>query len=192
MRRPKQPTRTGLPSFRQRISWNSAPPRGVGALYFHVRYVDDGQNTAQRAQRQKCFRRSRHKRAGCRVSVPPARSGDSSGSGSPLGRLRCERLRGGTPDLSEDAALDYPQSAELIRGRRKIQASRAAQANRKRFTVRPIIGAGDLWVTECVLTYDGRHPQDGCTSSLRSPISESVRQDPQCQLTEPVRGTLLW
>jgi hypothetical protein len=56
----------------------------------------------------------------------------------------------------EDAVLEYPQSGERIRGRRKIQSSRAAQPNRKRFAVRRIIGAGDLWVTEYVLTYDGR------------------------------------
>jgi len=56
----------------------------------------------------------------------------------------------------EDAVLDYPQSGERIRGRRRIQSSRAAQPNRKRFTVRRIIGAGELWVTEFVLTYDGR------------------------------------
>jgi hypothetical protein len=56
----------------------------------------------------------------------------------------------------EDAVLEYPQSGERIRGRRKIQSSRAAQPNRKRFTVRRMIGAGDLWVTEYVLTYDGR------------------------------------
>jgi len=56
----------------------------------------------------------------------------------------------------EDAALEYPQSGERIRGRRNIQASRAAQPNRKRFTVRRIVGSGDLWVTEFVLTYDGR------------------------------------
>ncbi|MBV9244126.1 MAG: nuclear transport factor 2 family protein, partial [Methylobacteriaceae bacterium] len=56
----------------------------------------------------------------------------------------------------EDAVLEYPQSGERIRGRRKIQLSRAAQPNRKRFTVRRIVGAGDLWVTEFVLTYDGR------------------------------------
>ena len=30
----------------------------------------------------------------------------------------------------EDAVLDYPQSGERIRGRRKIQSSRAAQPNR--------------------------------------------------------------
>ena len=56
----------------------------------------------------------------------------------------------------ENAVLDYPQSGERIRGRRNIQSSRAAQPNRKRFTVRRIIGAGDLWITEFVLTYDGR------------------------------------
>src|SRR5271168_2068955 len=55
----------------------------------------------------------------------------------------------------DDAVLEYPQSGERIRGRRNIQASRAAQPNKKRFTVRRILGAGDLWVTEFVLTYDG-------------------------------------
>ena len=56
----------------------------------------------------------------------------------------------------EDAVLDYPQSCERIRGRHNIQESRFAQPNKKRFTVRRIIGSGDLWVTEFVLTYDGQ------------------------------------
>ncbi|MDP4003675.1 nuclear transport factor 2 family protein [Methylobacterium sp. NEAU K] len=56
----------------------------------------------------------------------------------------------------EEAVLEYPQSGERIRGRQRIQSSRAAQPNRKRFTVRRIIGAGGLWVTEYVLMYDGR------------------------------------
>jgi hypothetical protein len=55
----------------------------------------------------------------------------------------------------EDAMLDYPQSGERIRGRQNIQESRRVQPNKKRFTVRRIIGGGDLWVTECILTYDG-------------------------------------
>ena len=55
----------------------------------------------------------------------------------------------------EDAVLDYPQSGERIRGRRKIQESRFVQPNRKRFAVRRMIGGGDLWITEYVLTYDG-------------------------------------
>ena len=56
----------------------------------------------------------------------------------------------------EDAVLEYPQSGERIRGRRNIQASRTVQPNQKRFTVRRTVGAGDLWVTEFVFTYDGR------------------------------------
>jgi hypothetical protein len=56
----------------------------------------------------------------------------------------------------EDAVLDYPQSGERIRGRQNIQSSRAAQPNQKRFAVRRMIGTGDLWVTEFILTYDGR------------------------------------
>ena len=55
----------------------------------------------------------------------------------------------------EDAVLDYPQSGERIRGRRNIQESRTVQPNKKRFTVQRMIGNGDLWVTEFILTYDG-------------------------------------
>src|SRR6202020_882007 len=54
-----------------------------------------------------------------------------------------------------DAVLEYPQSGERIRGRRNIQASRSAQPNKKRFAVRRVLGAADLWVSEFVLTYDG-------------------------------------
>ena len=56
----------------------------------------------------------------------------------------------------DDAVLEYPQSGERIRGRHDIQASRVAQPESKRFTVRRIIGRGDLWITEFILTYDGR------------------------------------
>src|SRR5690348_6596679 len=56
----------------------------------------------------------------------------------------------------EDAVLEYPQSRERIRGRGNILSSRAAQPNLKRFAVQRIMGAGDLWVTEFILAYDGR------------------------------------
>ena len=55
----------------------------------------------------------------------------------------------------EDAVLHYPQSGERIRGRGRIQESRTVQPNAKRFAVQRIVGGGDLWVTELVLTYDG-------------------------------------
>jgi ketosteroid isomerase-like protein len=56
----------------------------------------------------------------------------------------------------EDAVLEYPQSGERIRGRRHIQLSRANQPSKKRFAVRRITGSGDLWITEYILTYDGK------------------------------------
>ena len=56
----------------------------------------------------------------------------------------------------DDALLEYPQSGERIRGRHNIQASRAAQPNAKRFKVRRIVGTGDLWITEFVISYDSR------------------------------------
>jgi hypothetical protein len=56
----------------------------------------------------------------------------------------------------DDAILDYPQSCERIRGRHNIQASRTAQPNTKHFTVRRMVGEGDLWITELVMTYDNQ------------------------------------
>jgi hypothetical protein len=56
----------------------------------------------------------------------------------------------------DDAVLEYPQSGERTRGRRNIQGQRASQPSTKRFTIRRIIGGRDLWVTEFVLTYDGK------------------------------------
>src|SRR6478609_1052721 len=55
----------------------------------------------------------------------------------------------------EDAVLDYPQSGERILSRHDIQESRTVQPNKKCFTVRRIIGSGDLWVSEFRLTHDG-------------------------------------
>jgi hypothetical protein len=54
-----------------------------------------------------------------------------------------------------DAILDYPQSGERFSGRAKIQAQRGGHPAERHFTVRRILGAGNLWVSECVITYDG-------------------------------------
>ena len=55
----------------------------------------------------------------------------------------------------EDAVLEYPQSGERTRGRSNIQNQRASQPSNKRFSIRRIVGSGELWVTEFILTYDG-------------------------------------
>ena len=53
-----------------------------------------------------------------------------------------------------DAILDYPQSGERFKARSSIQAQRGGHPAERHFTVRRILGAGDLWVSECVITYD--------------------------------------
>ena len=56
----------------------------------------------------------------------------------------------------EDAVLEYPQSGERTSGRSNIINQRAGQPNKKRFSIRRIIGSGELWVTEFILTYDDK------------------------------------
>jgi hypothetical protein len=56
----------------------------------------------------------------------------------------------------DDAVLEYPQSGERTRGRSNIQNQRASQPNKKRFSIRRIVGSGELWVTEFILTYDAK------------------------------------
>jgi SnoaL-like domain len=54
-----------------------------------------------------------------------------------------------------DAILDYPQSGERFRGRSAIAAQRGGHPAERHFTVLRIVGSGTLWVSECVITYDG-------------------------------------
>jgi hypothetical protein len=56
---------------------------------------------------------------------------------------------------ASDAILDYPQSGERFRGRARIARQRGGHPADRHFTVLRICGAGDLWVSECVITYDG-------------------------------------
>ncbi len=76
----------------------------------------------------------------------------------------------------DDAVLEYPQSAERIRGRYNIQASRTAQPNAKRFAVHRIVGKGDLWVTEFILTYDG---QPTYSVSIMEFVDDKVARETQ-------------
>jgi hypothetical protein len=57
----------------------------------------------------------------------------------------------------DDAIIDYPQSGERIYGRRNIQALRGHHPDKPSgFSVRRILGSGNLWVTEYVITYQGQ------------------------------------
>ena len=76
----------------------------------------------------------------------------------------------------EEAVLEYPQSGERFCGRCNIQNQRASQPSQKRFTVQRILGDGDLWVTEFVLTYDGK---PSYTVSIMEFTGEKVARETQ-------------
>lgn len=56
---------------------------------------------------------------------------------------------------AEDGILDYPQSGERFRSRATIAAQRGGHPANRHFTVLRISGGGELWVSECIITYDG-------------------------------------
>ncbi|MDH2386843.1 nuclear transport factor 2 family protein [Bradyrhizobium sp. CER78] len=100
----------------------------------------------------------------------------------------------------DDAVLDYPQSGERIRGRRNIQESRTAQPNKKRFSIQRMIGGGDLWITEYILTYDDRPSyvvsimefRDGLVAHETQYFAERFDPSPsRAHLVERIDGTSL-
>jgi hypothetical protein len=64
----------------------------------------------------------------------------------------------------ENAICDYPQSGERIFGRRNLQALRSHHPDKPSgFKVRRMLGTGELWVTEYIITYQGGST---CTVSI--------------------------
>lgn len=57
---------------------------------------------------------------------------------------------------NDDAVIEYPQSGERILGREKLRALRESYPATLDFSVRRIVGSGDLWITEYVIGYDGK------------------------------------
>ena len=58
----------------------------------------------------------------------------------------------------DDAVLEFPQSGERFRGRDSFTAWRQRYPARLDFEPRELRGAGDLWVAEAGLRYDGGDP----------------------------------
>ena len=56
---------------------------------------------------------------------------------------------------AEDAVLDYPQSGERFVGRSTIAEQRSGNPAQRHFKLRRVLGTGSVWVSECVITYDG-------------------------------------
>jgi ketosteroid isomerase-like protein len=57
---------------------------------------------------------------------------------------------------ADDAVLEYPQSGERFRGRGNIQGQRGHHPAQREFVVRRVRGSGDLWISELVISYDGK------------------------------------
>ena len=58
----------------------------------------------------------------------------------------------------DDAVCEYPQSGEIIHGRQNLQALRSHHPGKPSgFTVRRIVGEGELWVSEYQIDYGGKH-----------------------------------
>ena len=57
----------------------------------------------------------------------------------------------------DDVVCEYPQSGEIIYGRQNLQALRSHHPGKPSgFTVRRIVGDGELWVTEYQIDYGGK------------------------------------
>ena len=57
----------------------------------------------------------------------------------------------------DDVVCQYPQSGEIIRGRQNLQALRSHHPGKPSgFSVRRIVGEGNLWVSEYVINYGGK------------------------------------
>lgn len=57
----------------------------------------------------------------------------------------------------DDVVCEYPQSGEIIRGRHHLQSLRSHHPGKPSgFVVRRIVGQGDVWISEYVITYEGK------------------------------------
>jgi hypothetical protein len=58
---------------------------------------------------------------------------------------------------ADGAVCEYPQSGERIVGRQNLQALRSHHPGKPSgFRVTRILGSGDLWITEYIITYQER------------------------------------
>jgi hypothetical protein len=97
-----------------------------------------------------------------------------------------------------DAILDYPQSGERFRSRSTIQAQRGGHAAGRHFTLLRILGGDDLWVSECLISYDGvptysvsiMEFTDGLVTHETQYFADPFQAPPsRATLAEPIPGT---
>jgi hypothetical protein len=67
-------------------------------------------------------------------------------------------VAGSSGIYADDAALEFPQGRERIRGKANIIAFRSAYPARVTIDVHRTIGRADLWVTELTIRYNDTNP----------------------------------
>jgi hypothetical protein len=68
----------------------------------------------------------------------------------------------GSHDMYDDAAvLEFPQSGERFEGVANFREWRSRYPGSVTFDIRRVRGAGDVWVAEMTVTYDGGEPSYG-------------------------------
>ena len=58
----------------------------------------------------------------------------------------------------DDVVIEFPQSGERILGKHTIYELRAHYPAKLTFKIMRVREEGNVWVTECVITYDGGRP----------------------------------
>ena len=81
-------------------------------------------------------------------------------------RAMLEQHFGGDPDRNhemylDDAVLEFPQSGERFVGVENMKEWRAAYPAETSVEFREVRGAGDVWVVEISISYDGGPPSFG-------------------------------
>ena len=56
----------------------------------------------------------------------------------------------------DDVIIEFPQSGERISGKHNIYELRAHYSAKLSFKVLRVRGEGNLWISEIIITYDGR------------------------------------
>ena len=72
-----------------------------------------------------------------------------------LDAMETQDLSGFEDIFHEDAVQEWPQSGERIAGRDNMKAVNDNYPGFPKSTRRRIVGAGDVWVAEMTLNYDG-------------------------------------
>jgi hypothetical protein len=88
------------------------------------------------------------------IDTPP--SIDARRRKAILDNLRLADIDRAHAMYADDAVLEFPQSGERFVGLENIKTWRAKYPADVRYRIRRMTGSGDLWVTELLVSYDGR------------------------------------